>query len=347
MIKVKNLGFLYLIYTFALFFLLKSSFVRADMHSHVSHACCVYQNEATELTNAKDALKLICSNSIESLVANKHQEQENLYISVMKTLNPDADSLEVNLYKALKESYDSKTKKFIPASKSNLAHAYEAKYGRKCELKGESSFKVFTASTHNHESYKRHKLKKGKKRKKPRKKDQEPDALSFGLIAGVNMTFYDLSGTYRSYDRKSILGFQAGLTAMLFFSESFGVGTGLIYQNRGVEFYDVNYDLAERNYHYLEIPLTVGYDMHHIVKVYGGFQFSMFMSGTRKSSTLGTTAIDKNEMNTFTMSILVGSLFHIFDDLFFDLSYVYGLQDEKKNITNKNRAIQASLAYYL
>mgnify|MGYP003760729319 CR=1 FL=1 len=371
MIRVKKIIFLYLVCTFTVITILSSTISKAGVLENISIACCVYENESY---NSKDKSreKVSCHNYTKAILENQNKEQSGLFRAVAKILS----SSKGGLSKAFNRSYDKEAEAFL-ASHETLAEAYETKYGRKCEPKENSSdFKVFTASNQGRAFYqndyaeeqRRPSESQGralyqnessgyetrapyykaqeKKSNKRRKKDNEPNDLSFGLILGANVTFYDLTGTYRSYDRNKVVGFQGGINAVYFFSDTFAFGLGLLYQNRGVEFYDVNYDLAKRNYHYLEVPITVGYDLHRLIKVYGGTQLSLFLSGTRKSDTLGTTTIAAESMNTFTVSILVGGLFHIWNDVYLDLSYVYGLQDEVKDITNKNRAFQGSLVYY-
>jgi hypothetical protein len=165
-------------------------------------------------------------------------------------------------------------------------------------------------------------------------------AQDYGLTLGIHQTSAsvdtssagtDLYGASGSVSGK--LGFDAGLTASFELMPAFRFRTGLLYDQR-----QIDYKLASPavgtvsyNFAYLDVPVNAQFNITPMIGIYGGLIVGIKASDST-SNPSGTTM--SPNMKSMYPLVNLGANF-LFDDMFgFDLYYESGLGSASDNVKN-------------
>lgn len=182
---------------------------------------------------------------------------------------------------------------------------------------------------------------------------QEAGALKFGVQVGANLS--NVSGDVDNTDAK--IGFQGGITADYFLTESVFLQSGLAYTNKG---YKAEAEAIKTkitaNLNYLQLPIHIGYNIPVSeglsVNLHAGPYLAYGIGGQTKTKVDGTEISDidafgdkgTNENFEFGLSGGVGLGLGAIN---INLGYEYGLSNSSKvdGISIHNNNAYLSLGY--
>ena len=169
----------------------------------------------------------------------------------------------------------------------------------------------------------------------------------FGVKAGANLSWL---GTGNQESQKtSTGGYHLGFVVALDVSK-FGVQPELHYSKQGGEVAIPGFSYKEE-YDYINLPLTLKYQMGKGFNVHGGVYLGILLSATEieRSGTNETV----NNIDEFVAATDHGGFAGIGYELqrawMFELRYNYGLTnvDQRGNFVRRNRFVQLSATYFL
>ena len=186
----------------------------------------------------------------------------------------------------------------------------------------------------------------------------QSECWSFGVKGGVALNMMPLT-TLDPYDKfKANFGFQGGAYANIYLSDSLMGQVELLYSRKGVSTINhagqIDSDgialTYERDIHYLQIPVLIGFhaliDNKLILLV--GPELNVYLGDTITANYVSIFENENYQVNPLNLGISAQSTYFFTDALGFDLKFDFGLTRTFKDYTNDrghNFAVQIGLSY--
>lgn len=160
------------------------------------------------------------------------------------------------------------------------------------------------------------------------------DNGTFTLQPKVGIGFGSLSGDWTTaagidLDRKTRVGFLAGLEGEYYVNEWLGIAAGVNYAQQGWKF-EGSGESATTKLDYLNIPVTADFYVAKGLALKTGLQFGFLMSGKLNDADV------KKGYETFNFSIPIGISYEI-SNIVFDLRYNVALTTANKDSDSHNK----------
>ena len=158
--------------------------------------------------------------------------------------------------------------------------------------------------------------------------------VRFGVKAGYNLSTLVYSGTFSLEGEKPKSGFNAGIFAVIPFSESFSLVPELIYSSQGTNVQN-SYGNGHLDYDYINIPVLLRYKIPMGIYFETGLQTSILLSANEKSNGNTMDIMYRTYSTDFAWPIGLG--YQIPDlHIGIDLRYNLGLIDIQKSSSDEN-----------
>lgn len=206
----------------------------------------------------------------------------------------------------------------------------------------------------------------------PINKEKEP--VRFGIKGGANAASFS---EQELSTKNQKIGFHAGAFVNIPLSEKFSIQPEVLYNQMGAKSIDAYDEYTQGDttvktkneytvdLNYISVPLMLQMKPAHNFYIEAGPEFSYFLNGKTKSSTVITTtkagntstttesgsqSINKDDINRFNFGLGLGLGYYFTKDLGISARYINGLGDTRKEnpeLTNQlsNRVFQLGLNY--
>ena len=180
----------------------------------------------------------------------------------------------------------------------------------------------------------------------------------FGVKGGVALNMMPLT-SLDPYDRfQANFGFQGGAYACVYLSDDLIGQVELLYSRKGVSTTNnagkVAFDGAvltyERDIHYLQLPVLIGFTslLDDKLRLMLGPELNVYLGDTIKANYVSIFESENYQVNPLNLGLCLQSTYFITDSLGFDLKFDFGLTRTFKASTNDrghNLGVQVGLNY--